>query len=100
VELLSPPVDAAHVHNAAIASPYSNLEPVIASPRAVNKEPATAIYPPDIPEAPVPEQPFTLATTNPPTSIEIGADADGNISLGACLRGRQYRRQQQDKSKS
>jgi len=31
VELLSPPVYAAHVHNGAIASPYGNLEPVIAS---------------------------------------------------------------------
>ncbi|WP_155951312.1 hypothetical protein [Rhizobium mesoamericanum] len=51
--LLSPPADAMHVHNATVASPYSNLEPIIASPRTVNKEPATAVYSPDIPEAPV-----------------------------------------------
>ncbi|MDQ0563582.1 hypothetical protein QO004_005397 [Rhizobium mesoamericanum] len=50
---LSPPADAMHVHNATVASPYGNLEPVIASPRAVNKEAATAVYSPDIPEAPV-----------------------------------------------
>ncbi|CCM79011.1 hypothetical protein BN77_p10251 [Rhizobium mesoamericanum STM3625] len=51
--LLSPPADAMHVHNATVAPPYGNLEPVIASPRAVNKEASMAIYTPDIPKAPV-----------------------------------------------
>ncbi|MBB5575338.1 MULTISPECIES: hypothetical protein [Rhizobium] len=81
---LSPSIDAVHIHNAAIALPYANLEPVTAPPGTINEDTTTAVDPPDVPKTAVAEQPLALAAANPSASIEIGADADGDVRLCAC----------------
>jgi len=82
---LSPSADAAHVHNAAIALPYGNLEPAVASPGVIDEEAATAVDPPDVPETTATDQPLALTAGNAPAAVEIGADADGDLGLCACF---------------
>ena len=82
---LSPSTDAAHIHNAAIALPYGDLEPAAASPGMINEETTTAVDPPDLPETAAAEQPLALTAGNPSAAVEIGADADGDLGLRVCF---------------
>jgi len=87
---LSPSTDAAHIHNAAIALPYGNLEPAAAPPCTIDEETTAAVDPPDVPKAAVTEQPLSLTTANPSASVEIGTNTDGNMGLCACFRRHGY----------
>ncbi|MGM4910158.1 hypothetical protein [Rhizobium sp. 768_B6_N1_8] len=82
---LPPSTDAAHIHNAAITLPYGNLEPAVASAGPINEETTTAVDPPDVPETAAAEQPLALTAGNPSATVEIGADADGDLGLRACF---------------
>jgi hypothetical protein len=82
---LSPSTDAAHIHNAAITLPYGNLEPAVASAGMINEETTTAVDPPDVAETAAAEQPLALTTGNPSASVEIGANANGDLGLCACF---------------
>lgn len=77
-----------HVDNAAIASPNSDLETSVPSPRPIDEEPAVAVHTAHITEATIAKQPFALTAGNSSASAEIGANADVDIDigLGACLR--------------
>lgn len=96
---LSPSRNPADIDDAAVALPDGNLEPGISSPCAINKEPTTAIYAPDVAEAAIAEQPFALAAGYPPASVEIGSDGDAD-GLGNGGGGPRHWRHQQAENKS
>jgi hypothetical protein len=97
---LSPSRNPADIDDAAVALPDGNLEAGIASPCAINKESATAIYALDVAEAAIAEQPFALAAGYPPASVEIGSDGDADRLGNGGGRQRHRRHHQQAENKS
>lgn len=72
------PSDATHIHNAAIALAYCDLEPVAATPCSVNEKPTTTVHSANIAEATVAEVSFAVATGNRPATTDIRSDIDIN----------------------
>src|SRR5262245_17833275 len=65
------PSQASHVHHPSIAGTQRDFEPVVVTPRAVDKIPTTTIDPAHVPKSPTSEESLSFPAGNSPAGTKI-----------------------------